>query len=85
MNKRYVITEGPDGIHWVSIEPLIQDTIEAMDLLIKIDTNTLTQEQNTELNLKIAALKSVQEFFSALLTEATLEKLRKEKANENLN
>lgn len=83
MNKRYVITEGPDGIHWVSIEPLIEDMREAMDKLINIDILNIDEKQVQELNLKIAALKSVQEFFGALLTEVTLEKLRKEKANEN--
>lgn len=62
MNKstnRYQISTGPDGIHWVSIEPLVEDIRE------KIDWAT---EQ--KLDYVVAQLVAVKTFLDALLVEA---------------
>lgn len=80
--NRYQVVAGPDGVHWISIEPLIQDLLEATDQLINIPTDKLSEDELFKLNLKIAAVNSVKDFFSAILTELTLEKLREEKSNE---
>lgn len=82
MKKRYQVVAGPDGVHWITIEPLIQDLLEACDLLLKIDTQDLTEQQIQDLNMKIVGVKNVKDFFSAILTELSLEQLREEKQNE---
>jgi hypothetical protein len=78
MNKRYQIVEGPDGIHWVSIEPLIEDMKEAMQLLVNINPLDFNEKDGKVLDFKIASLKAATEFMNSLLTEIRLEQLREE-------
>lgn len=78
MNKRYEIVEGPDGIHWVSIEPLIEDMKEAMHMLININPIDFSEKDGKVLDFKIASLKAATEFMNSLLTEVRLNTLKEE-------
>jgi hypothetical protein len=60
---RYVITNGPDGTNWVSLEPLLQDIIEQLD-----------NPENSENQLVIDSLFAVKSFVQSLITEAELQR-----------
>lgn len=61
MNKlnRYRIQQAADGIHWVSIQPLIEDIREKIDWA-----------EGEELHHVVAQLVAVKTFLDALLVEA---------------
>ena len=66
---RYEIVEGPDGIAWVTIQPLLQDCREILDKAVNIDTETMTEAEKMGHNTTIIAIKSVIEFLNSLLIE----------------
>jgi hypothetical protein len=76
MKQRYQIVEGPDGVHWLTLEPLIEDMKQAMDMLLSINPKDFSQKDNNLLDFKIASLKSATEFLNSLLTEVRLQDLR---------
>lgn len=78
MNNRYQLVKGPDGITWVSVEPLIQDMMEAMDYLVNVNPLELDKDDIKLLDFKIASLKAATEFMSSLITEQRLRELKDE-------
>ena len=66
---RYQITKGPDGIAWVTIQPLLQDCREILDNAVNIDTETMTEAEKMGHDTTIIAIKSVIEFLNSLLIE----------------
>ena len=75
--NRYRIEQGPDGIMWVSIQPLMEDMREALDQLIELDVSSLKEEDETDFNMRILGLKAIYTFLGSLVTEHNL-KLAKE-------
>jgi hypothetical protein len=63
--NRYIITTGQDGIHWVSLEPLLQDLLETR--------NKCDEELHRPV---INKLQVVVEFISCLIDEGKLQDLR---------
>lgn len=57
--NRYRIQAGPDGIHWVSIEPLLADVREKIDWA-----------HSQDLDFMVEQLIAVKTFLDALLVEA---------------
>jgi hypothetical protein len=84
MQTTYQIQTGPDGIHWVSVEPLMEDTKNALHALMDIDPSALKKEDQDFLNIKIAMCRGVYEFLGSLLTEQTLKDI-KAKSNAKTN
>jgi hypothetical protein len=84
MKTTYKIETGPDGIHWVSVEPLMEDTKNALHALMDIDPSALKKEDQDFLNIKIAMCRGVYEFLGSLLTEQTLKDI-KAKSNAKTN
>lgn len=71
---RYHIQTGPDGTHWVSLEPLLDDVLEQIDTALP----TVTEQQ-------LQALYSVRIFLQALIQEGRQhdwDKTRKEHEHE---
>jgi len=66
---RYQITKGPDGIAWVTIQPLLQDCREILDNAVNIDTETMTEAEKMGHDTTIIAIKSVIEFLNSLMIE----------------
>jgi hypothetical protein len=55
---RYKIQNGPDGINWVSLEPLLEDIVEQMD-----------NPEVSENQLVVDSLFAVKAFVEALISE----------------
>ena len=73
---KYHVETGPDGIRWVSIEPLLNDIVKSIDALMKIDTESLDDNGKEILNLKILGLKTVHEFLGSIITADNLSKMK---------
>lgn len=70
--NHYNIQTGPDGIYWVTLQPLMKDVQNSVDQLMAIDVNTLTVSDQELLNLKILGLHTVYQFLGSLETEQFL-------------
>ena len=80
--NRYKLEKGPDGITWVSVEPLMLDIQENLD---KLKTIVYEGDDKRELDMRILGLEAIGSFLGALLTENKLEQLRKEHGKEQTN
>jgi len=80
MEFKYHVETGPDGIRWVSIEPLLDDIVTAIDGLMKLPTDDLDDDGKHIIDMKIVALRSVHEFLGSIITADNLKKI-KEKNN----
>lgn len=76
MEFRYHVETGPDGIRWVSIEPLMDDIVQSIDQLMKIDVTDLSDENKHVMDLKILGLRTVHEFLGSLITADNLKKMK---------
>jgi len=74
--QKYHIQKGPDGIRWVSIEPLIEAVKDAIDQVMVIDISKGNLDQKQIVEFKLMGLRQISEFLSALLTEHTLMEAR---------
>lgn len=72
MQKTYQIQPGPDGVLWVSVQPLMDDIKVAIDEVLKIDLSRATEAQRKVVDFKLMGLRSIHEFLGALLTEHEL-------------
>lgn len=73
---RHIVTTGPDGVRWVSIEPLQEDIVEATHKLMELPTDNLSTEDKHILDMKILSLRAIYEFLGSLLTADTLKQIR---------
>lgn len=76
MTNRYVLTNGPDGITWCSLQPLMEDINENICKLMDIDTSELSDENKNVFEMKILGLRTVHQFIGSLVQEKDLELLR---------
>jgi hypothetical protein len=70
----YQLVKGPDGITWLSLEPLMNDMKSALILLMSLD---LPEEEEQGRNEKILGIKATFEILGALVQEANLAEARK--------
>lgn len=83
MEFKYHVETGPDGIRWVSLEPLMDDIVQSMDALMKIDLEPLDDNGKEILNLKILGLKTVHEFLGSIITADNLKKMKENLGKDN--
>lgn len=83
MEFKYHVETGPDGIRWVSLEPLMDDIVQSMDALMKIDLESLDDNGKEILNLKILGLKTVHEFLGSIITADNLKKMKTNMSNND--
>ena len=69
----YVTQKGPDGITWVSIEPLMNDLKESVKTLMELE---LPEQEEEGRNQKIMGLTATYEILGALVQEANLKEAR---------
>lgn len=69
----YVTQKGPDGITWVSLEPLMNDLKESVKTLMELD---LPEQEEDNRNQKIMGLTATYEILGALVQEANLKEAR---------
>lgn len=73
---KYHVETGPDGIRWVSIEPLMQDIVNSIDGLMKLETDNLSDDNKHILDMKILGLRTVHEFLGSIITADNLKKIK---------
>lgn len=73
---KYHVETGPDGIRWVSVEPLMDDIVQSIDALMKIDSKDMSQEDVHILDMKILGLRTVHEFLGSIITADNLKKMK---------
>ena len=62
-----------DGITWVTIEPLMIQTIAHLDEAKKIDTDTMSDDEKRAVDFTILSMEAVVNFLRSLLAEHELE------------
>ncbi len=80
MNKTDHIATGPDGVHWLSIEPFQQDVMDSLQKMMNMDLTGLKEEDVQDINMRILGLKAIYTMMGSLITEKTLETLREQHA-----
>jgi hypothetical protein len=76
---KYHVETGPDGIRWVSIEPLMDDIVQSMNQLINIPKEqfeSLDDDGKHILEMKILGLRTVHEFLGSIITADNLKKMK---------
>ena len=79
--NRYVLQNGPDGITWCSLQPLMEDINENISKLMEIDITDLSADNKHIFEMKILGLRTVHQFIGSLVQEKDLELLREKHHN----
>jgi hypothetical protein len=81
--KDYMMHTADDGIIWVTIQPLMIQTMAHLDEAKAIDVSELTDDERRGVDFTILAMESVVNFLRSLLAEHELKTvIAKEKAKE---
>jgi len=71
--KRYMMHTAPDGITWVTIQPLLVQTMQHLDEAKLIDVSELSDDERRGVDFTILSMTAVVNFLRSLLTEHQLE------------
>jgi hypothetical protein len=71
--KNYMMHTAEDGITWVTIQPLMIQTIAHLDEAKKIDTDTMSDDEKRAVDFTILSMEAVVNFLRSLLAEHELE------------
>jgi hypothetical protein len=71
--NRYKLVTAEDGIVWVSIQPLKQDVLDALNKLEQQDVSKLSKVEGEIMDFNITGMKAIATFLGALLQEANHE------------
>jgi hypothetical protein len=85
LEYKYHVETGPDGIRWVSVEPLMDDIVASLEQLMKLpkeEFEKLDDDGKHVIEMKIVALRTVHEFLGSIITADNLKKM---KTQENTN
>ena len=75
----YVVETGPDGIRWVSLEPLMNDIVGALNGLMNLpkeEFEKLDDDGKHIIEMKILGLRTVHEFLGSIITADNLKKMK---------
>lgn len=72
-DKRYMMHTAPDGITWVTIQPLLVQTMMHLDEAKLIDVSELSDDERRGVDFTILSMTAVVNFLRSLLTEHELE------------
>lgn len=81
MKTNYQVETGPDGVRWVSIEPLMTDVNNSIVEMMDLDVSSLSDENKQIVDLKILGLKTIYQFLGSLITADDLTKIKHETTN----
>lgn len=73
----YKLVNGPDGIVWVSLQPLRDDVMTQLNKLTTIDTSEFSETDKDIMDFNVVGLRAIATFLNALEQEA--------KTNENID
>ena len=71
--KRYMMHTAPDGITWVTIQPLLVQTMQHLEEAKAIDVSDLTDDERRGVDFTILSMTAVVNFLKSLLVEHELE------------
>ena len=71
--KNYMMTTADDGITWVTIQPLMIQTMLHLDEAKRIDVSKLSDDEKRGVDFTILSMEAVVNFLRSLLTEHELE------------
>jgi len=75
-----------DEITWVTLEPLLEQVMQHREEAIKIDTDTLSDDEKRGVDFTILSLEAVVNFLRSLLAENNLrEEIDQAKQKESHN
>jgi len=75
-----------DEITWVTLEPLLEQVMQHREEAIKIDTDTLSDDEKRGVDFTILSLEAVVNFLRSLLAENNLrEEIDQAKQKESQN
>jgi hypothetical protein len=79
--KNYMMHTAEDGITWVTIQPLMIQTMLHLDEAKKIDITTMTDDEKRGVDFTLLSMEAVVNFLRSLIAEHELEEeLQKRKA-----
>ena len=85
--KRYMMHTAPDGITWVTIQPLLVQTMQHLDEAKEIDVSKLSDDERRGVDFTILSMEAVVNFLRSLLAEHELEgevaKAKREEKNDD--
>jgi hypothetical protein len=79
LEYKYHVETGPDGIRWVSVEPLMDDIVASLNSLMNLpkeETDKLDEDGKHILEMKILGLRTVHEFLGSIITADNLKKMK---------
>ena len=71
--KHYMMHTAPDGITWITIQPLLLQTMAHLDEAKAIDVSTLSDTEQRGVDFTILSMEAVVNFLKSLLAEHQLE------------
>ena len=71
--KNYIMHTADDGITWVTIQPLMIQTMLHLDEAKRIDVSKLTSDEKRGVDFTILSMEAVVNFMRSLLAEHELE------------
>jgi hypothetical protein len=71
--KQYQMTTADDGITWVSLQPLLQQTMLHLDEAKRIDITTMTDDEKRGIDFTLLSMEAVVNFLRSLIGEHELE------------
>ena len=83
--KHYHMHTAPDGITWITIQPLMLQTMAHLDEAKAIDVSTLSDTERRGVDFTILSMEAVVNFLKSLLAEHQLETEIANKASEEKN
>ena len=82
--KQYQMTTADDGITWVSLQPLLEQTMMHLDEAKRIDIETMTDDERRGIDFTLLSMEAVVNFLRSLIGEHELAtELAKRRALEN--
>jgi hypothetical protein len=79
LEYKYHVETGPDGIRWVSLEPLMDDIVLSIEQLMKLpkeEFEKLDDDGKHIIEMKILGLRTVHEFLGSIITADNLKKMK---------
>jgi hypothetical protein len=79
LEYKYHVETGPDGIRWVSVEPLMDDIVASLNGLINLpkeEFEKLDDDGKHIIEMKILGLRTVHEFLGSIITADNLKKMK---------
>jgi len=80
--KQYQMTTAPDGITWVSLQPLLEQTMLHLDEAKKIDITVMSDDEKRGIDFTLLSMEAVVNFLRSLIAEHLMEEeLQKRRSN----